>query len=126
MKTLAELRQELSAASDLLKAAHQALEAAETEGRTDLEDLETAYTTARDECRALQKRVERAQEAADLEASLAAPTEPAPTPQPHRRSVVPAVHTREDRSYSLIALCRSYAAQDPSLAKVERRAAKGE
>jgi HK97 family phage major capsid protein len=100
------------------------LEAAQAEQRDDLNEAEEASWDALDaEYQKAEKRVKRLEtlESRDRALDRASNDDRAPSPQPLGRKA-PAVHTRSDRPYSLIQLCRAMKSGDARQAEVERRA----
>jgi len=123
MLTLEQMRKRRKEAAVRMKALH---DAAAKEERDLSEEEDKEFRALDTEVEDLDAKIKRAERVAELEKRTTA-TEPPPDPEldPERRGGLPkapAGHTREERPYSLINLCRAAKSGDASIARVERRA----
>lgn len=131
MKTLAEMRKRRAELAIELRAM---IDKARSEDREFTDEEAAAYDAGEVELRSLRENIQREErlEEVEKEREVRSVREPGPDPDPidpelrggtPRQPVkAPALHLREDRSYSILALARSYKNQDPRERRVEQRA----
>jgi HK97 family phage major capsid protein len=114
------LEQLIQKRREAIEAARAILETATADGERSLtEEERTAWEGHLETAETLKGEIAVLERQAAAEAELAATTAPAPKPAP---SAAPAVHTRDERPYSILRAIRASAARSWTGAEVERRA----